>query len=301
VKSYYSKALIFCIIVSLSIFFFSRDNDEGKDVSDNTVISIDIPERNSVEITNISTEEVTPLIKVETPPDIDLSLKDKYDFHKKNSHRAESQIHIFLILEECSQQSFRTVEEIDFIDNEGKYPADIINELRLRQDNCKEIYNELDGINLKERGHAWLETAAEDGNAVAKLLSLYEYPEEPLATEALPLIYNAFDSLDNNSVFSGKVYDIAGRYYSDHVEPSVIDLANIDERNYRRGVDSEAWSYLQCEHSQSCDSAEYLAEFQKYFYEYEIESMIDRSLEIREAIKNREWDSLGLEINDKSE
>ena len=227
--------------------------------------------------------------------DFSPSFVDKFKSYERASDDPKSQIAMYDISLGCEQIDDITYEYLDEIEGDEEVTHEYALQLRKEFSDCQSLKEYLGGISFKEYGHAWLETAA-DTHSVAKLLSLYEYPEEPNPNDVLPLLYESFALTSNDPLLEDKVFNAALNYFRNNIEPTLIDVSKIDETNYRRGTVSDAWDYLVCEKSINCDLNQHLAMYQKYFSDTEKDLMIDKANELITYINNENWDSLGLDM-----
>ena len=296
-----SVALIAAVYFLVSRYYFDK-NSVALDSQESTTVD---DHDHSTAIAYAIEAAITPddgagtivgAVRLDEPPVLEL-----YKAHLDNSSEPSAQLGLFLILKECSQYPSRTPEELNAIELDEHISIDVAAELRANFEKCQEIYEFLGDIDIRERGLAWLESAADGGHPVAKLLSIHEYPEPPPLDISAPLIYEAFQYSGNDPTLLEEVYWVALKHYRYHIEPTVVDYTKLDENNYRRGVNSDAWSYLDCEHSKSCDIKAYLDRYDQYFYPYDKTAMIERATELKRHIQAQRWSDLGLELEPEVE
>lgn len=225
-----------------------------------------------------------------------LSFGDLYRKYEKNQEASNSQLNISLILGVCGNYSARSYEDVDRIVLMIENDHDAIAELRANYEKCAEVYEILGDVDLEERSKAWLESAASAGNPVARLVSLYSYPESPRPKDVLPILYDSFIYIESNPEFKKPVYETALRYFIDNIEPMLVDVSEISLSNYRRGPLSDAWQYLNCKHSWECDLSDFIDLYERYYFPAEIEEMRAKAAEIELAIREKNWEGLGLEV-----
>ena len=207
----------------------------------------------------------------------------------------EAQFYISAALGRCSAVSIRTEQEIDEIETIGEFSGEFIQQIKRTLRECKPLYALLGEVDINELRQAWLESSAAGGHHVAKILSLFEYPEPPDQAEALMVLYAALEQSKGNPILEEKSYAAALKFYSIYIEPSNISYGAVD---HRRSNDRNAWDYLACQKSITCDIDEFTNLVGEHFYEYEVSEMVARASEISAAIIGMQWEKLGLESDD---
>ena len=219
------------------------------------------------------------------------SLATLYQEHE-TANTPHSKLKLAGILETCSRYSSEAVAALDRIDefvnphSEGiqKLVADLIDGHK----KCKSVYEYLPNENFKELSLAWLEFSAEARHPVAKLRSLYNYPDLPLPKNVLPLIYESFELAETEPGLLEDIYMSLLSYHSDNID---------DQFNEQRlTLNRDAWDYLACLNTNFCEASTFISQNKDSFHlhDYEANAVIERATELQNHIDNHNWDALEL-------
>ena len=213
--------------------------------------------------------------------DLKNSILDQYNSFIAVSHTPRGQIGLYQTLKDCSSFRDRSIEEFDQeITKLSGLDSIAVEKRRAKFIGCQPLLKELGQIDVASRAEAWIESAAETGSPVAKLMAAYEYPALPPKEELIPSVYGALEAAERDPTLRKDVYFLTLRAYRDYVEED-SNLGNpSDPYSYKRGVDSDAWEYLYCNSSPNCEVSEYLSMYDEYYEQYEKQAMIERSREL---------------------
>ena len=86
-------------------------------------------------------------------------------------------------------------------------------------------------------------------------------------------------------------------YYSRHVEDDLHEKAHIDQSKEldKRLSISEAWRLIHCTYEPNCDETDYLHRYREIYFEYERDEILEQASVMTLAIRESNWETLGLE------
>ena len=148
---------------------------------------------------------------------------------------------------------------------------------------CSALYDQLPGTDNREAYLSWLETAIENGSAIAQLERDLIYNSGVLAEEHyLTLLPRAFEEAGDDEYFRLQAFYSVIQYFSQYR----------DWQEEQRA----AWYILSCRAEPGCEENELMAEYYPDYHPHEIESIKAKAQSYLEALEEKDYYSLELDL-----
>lgn len=211
---------------------------------------------------------------------------------RNQSSLPKAQYSLYKLLNKCTATSARTQDQLEELITQLDHGAGT--EVREIYEQCSEIYLHLKDVDIKERSLAWLESAADEGYPLAKVQSLYAYPELPSQAEMLPLLYESLRQSNDNPELRGDIYTNALYYYADYLD--VQPDAQGGDPYYRpQNLERDAWEYLSCFHTETCNHQELIEMLEKDVGYHEATEVLQIAASIEKHIHSGDFKKLNLD------
>ena len=223
-----------------------------------------------------------------------IALLDQYDkFLARAEFSPQARYYLSDVLDRCLPIDVRNQQDLSALRSSGTLPADVMAYLEEKLARCEGIYSRFaPEDDLSARRDAWVQSAADDGLEVAKAHSMLSYPEPSQAGEILPHLYGALRDSYRDPVLRERTLYLIQRYYAMFKDPQIDGTAAYGTAY--RGDARNAWDYLACKHTRSCDLELFINKMSEFFYAHELEVMKSKALEYESAIAEGNWAALDL-------
>ena len=147
---------------------------------------------------------------------------------------------------------------------------------------CEELYKMMPDTVTREAHQSWRKTAAANGSHIAMLeIETQSHAASVDWERIVELIPRAFEEAGHDSYLRRKVIFSLNSY--------------INTMGEWRNDDRLAWGYLVCRYTPDCPESAYFNEaFDNSYRDHEVQSFIDRAMEIDKAIDDSDWDTVDL-------
>ena len=212
--------------------------------------------------------------------------------------RAESgdpraQLILAEILERCRHSSVQSPEALARLESRGDLSPELLTEYRVNLGRCGGLYKLLGEYDLDTLWAFWLEEAAEKLAVARVALSLSNLEAED--SDALyRQLQTGVAAADGDWIQQRVIRQSAFAFFRMFVEPTQYEGDINDSGYYLRSEDSLAWDYLMCENSVNCDLQALEQQVSSHYYDYQISDMRKRAKELDGALKDGDWERLGL-------
>ena len=282
---------LLCLVGSYSLY-------KGPDNSTHNATNDAAPEKPRRSLANIGDKLVAPPVKLKpekrshSKEPLEKPLVDAFKrFELLNTPQAK--LDLALLLRSCSQSTPSVIANIDELDTLPNINVDRLQKIKsdlIRDYNrCEGLYDYLPNANFRELSLAWIEDSAEEGHPVARLESLYRYPDLPLVEEVLPLIYESFELAETEPKLLENIYFSLLSHHSDNIDNKV------NHDNHLLSSNRDAWDYLACLNTSLCDVDELVTGFQGVYHQHEVGTIVERATQLQAHIDNRNWEALDLD------
>ena len=283
---------VFVIVVVIYGGWFNPDDDDRLSnrgaATSNTIdeSEIVVPVRS---VSEVEEESIPPSERVSF-------LHDSYTSFIQAADRgdSEAQLAISMIMERCAGVTKEGASRLETEFKQANVSEEVEREIRFKYESCVPFIEKYGNINFSEMQMAWLETAADNNNKIAKLQTLLDYPDHLEKSNVYPWVEEVVKAAPRNEWTMQRKYELLFKYYAHYIEPEKLEGVEISESNYDRGVDRRAWEYLHCKHSIGCEVEEVVGVMGDYFTQADISAMVDRAEEIESAIRLSDMPGMGL-------
>ena len=157
----------------------------------------------------------------------------------------------------------------------------VIQAVRERFERCQGLSTLLKGVDLNARYEAWINTSASQGFALAILQERFDSGATAPEDGTLELIYQVLAGTKDDPYLASQAIQFPGRYLAAH--------------QAWRAEDREAWAYLSCRKAPDCQIEDYRTTYlAENFHDHEVESIVERALDLDAAVESSDWAALGL-------
>ncbi len=209
---------------------------------------------------------------------------------------ARAQLMLTEILDRCRHSSVQSEEALSRLERRGEMPTDMLAYYRENLEQCTGLYDMLEEYDLDTLWAFWMEEAA-DKLAVARIALSLNSLEAEYSDELYQQLQAGISATGEDWIQQRVARQAAFAFFRSFVEPTQYDGATHDAGYYLRSDDSLAWDYLMCEHSVHCDLKAMEQQVSDHYYEYQISDMRKRAKELDRALRDGDWERLGLRLD----
>lgn len=206
---------------------------------------------------------------------------------------ASAQLKLTEVLERCRYSSVKTPEKLARLEARGDLPAEMLAHYKAKLDECGGLYSLLSEYDLDSLWALWMEAASEKLPVAKVALSLASLEVE-YSDELYQQLQAGIEGAKGDWIQERLARKMAFSFFRQFVEPIQYDDSIVDSGYYIRGEDSLAWEYLECTNSVDCDVNEFRQRASDHYYEYQVSDMVKRAGELDRALKEGDWERLGL-------
>jgi hypothetical protein len=280
-------------LVSVFVFYLFIDISPNKNKDSPSKQKIILPLSSELPLS----KTITPILMDSlSPKQIDNAIEPvrptKLEAYNKHLKRAEAGIIedkylVSSILNSCSL--YMTLEEIDIIRREeSQFHLDGTLSLELEDihHKCYELNESLNGLSIKNLHESWRESAASQGYALAKIE--IEMEKGNMKREKLlKLLQVSFKQSNGNEYLMDRL-----TYHMRYFYTEFMDNSNEVEKTVDHN--SIAWEHLSCIPNVNCSQIEFELLLESNFDKNQINEILKTSEHYKKAIRNEDWESLGL-------
>lgn len=215
------------------------------------------------------------------------------NIHQAEQGNAKAQLYVSEAMEPCQSLAYKTSEAIDELEARAQTAASVIDTLRRQLKSCQALFQTLGNDNVDSLRRYWLNESAKNGQALARLMSLFDGKATPKQELVRPLLLEALNDLNNNPRFSEKTFAMVLNYYYAFIEAPLEPSAR-QAGHVKQSLEADTWSYIYCYHNRHCELDRYLHLMGNYYHEHEIIAMEELAQDYLSAIKDNHWDLLNL-------
>ena len=203
-----------------------------------------------------------------------IQLRKPYEQYLSNidaalSGDADAQYEVYRALQICSEVPRHA--EVERMRANRDIEPDLMGVVELRHSECIRLHDILPGEEMRSGRDQWLESAVEQGQALAVLTRQAAVGLDP-TLDKRELFERAFES-GNADVFSLMTLYHAASESSDETEMN-------------------AWNFFRCHEDPVCDTEEFIDVLVDGGFEHQFVPVVDRIVEIRSALDSGDWETL---------